>query len=70
MNILVIITNLSTFVKKLLNIYILLFSYTIVLKIQLTKHLRINFTTDYSFSIANIDYYKSYSNTKLALNHT
>ena len=69
MYILVIVTNLSTFTIKLLNICILLLSYTVVLKIQLTKHLLINFTTDYIFSITNSDYYKSYSNTKLAINH-
>ena len=59
MYILVIVTNLSTFAIKLPNICILLLSYTVVLKIQLTKHLLINFTVDYSFSIANSDYYKS-----------
>ena len=51
--ILVIVTNLSTFSIKLLNIYILFLSYTVILKIQLTKHLLINFTTNYSFSTAN-----------------
>ena len=67
MYILVIITNLITFAIKLPNICILLLSYTVVLKIQLTKHMSINFTTDYSFNTTNDDYYKSYSNTKLAL---
>ena len=70
MYILIIRTNLSTFAIKLLNICILLLNNTIVLKIQLTKHLLINFTADYSFSTANSDYYKSYSNTKLALSCT
>ena len=67
MYILVIVTNLSTFAIKLPNICLLLLSYTVVLKIQLTKHLLINFTADYFFSTVNSDYYKSYSNTKLAL---
>ena len=40
---------------------------TVVLKIQLTKHILINFTADYSFSTASSDYYKSYNNTKLVL---
>ena len=61
LSILVIVINLSTFTIKLPNICILLLSYTIVLKIQLIKHLLINFTADYFFSTFNNDYYKSYS---------
>ena len=57
MYILVIVTNLNTFTIKLLNIFILILNHIVILKIQLTKYMLIKFTTDY---------YKSYSNTKLA----
>ena len=66
MSILVIVTNLSTFVIKLSNIYIMFFSYTVILKIQLIKILLINFTIDYLFNTVYGDYKKNYNNTKLA----
>ena len=41
MSTLVIVTNLNTFIIKLPNICIQFLSYTVVFKIQLTKHLLI-----------------------------
>ena len=69
-NLLVIVINLSTFAIKLPNICILILKYTVVLKVQLTKYVPINFKIDYSFSTVNNDYNKSYSNIKLVLDHS